>query len=211
MDDMTVNVLSGTPVLAPQTVALTFDDGPGPYTAELAQLLQAEGIPGTFFVLGESIEHYGEALDTVRDCGHAIELHSEYHRPFSSVELAEDQLGRCRARIEGYLRPTPLFRPPYGIGNEAVPGYAGPVGWHAHGTDWGITYRQGQTVQGCVDAITSTLIQTGGGVTLLHDFAPYTEFTAGGLTEADLDLRILEVVSALIPRLRDNGFRFVGL
>ena len=64
-----------------------------------------------------------------------------------SLMLAKDQLGKCRARVEHHLgadffagRPI-WHRPPYGIGNEAVPGYAGPVGWHAHGRDWDITYR----------------------------------------------------------------------
>jgi peptidoglycan-N-acetylglucosamine deacetylase len=211
MDGSNVNVLSGTPVLPPHSVALTFDDGPGPRTAELAQMLRDEGVPGTFFVLGESIEHYGEVLDTVRDCGHTIALHSEYHRVFSDLELAQDQLGRCRARIEDYLVETPWFRPPYGMQDIAVPGYAGPVGWHAHGRDWEITYRQGHTVDGCVEMITETLVAQDGGIALLHDFAPRTEFTHNGFAEQDLDLRVIDVTTRLIERLRGHGFSFVGL
>lgn len=203
--------MRGTPVLAPHSVALTFDDGPGPQSAELSRLLQAEGVPATFFVLGESIEHYGDVLDTHRDCGHVIALHSEWHRPFTSVELAADQLGQCRERVGKYLGDTVWFRPPYGIGDEEVPGYVGPVGWHAHGSDWEITYRRGQTVDGCVDGIVDTLVRSDGGIALLHDFAPRTEFTAGGLAEADLDLRIMEITTLLVRRLRRLGFAFVGL
>jgi peptidoglycan/xylan/chitin deacetylase (PgdA/CDA1 family) len=208
---MVVWPMRGTPTLPPHTVALTFDDGPGPRSAELSQLLEAEGIPATFFVLGESIEHYGDVLDTHRDCGHTIALHSEWHRPFTSVELAADQLSQCRARVEEYLGDTVFFRPPYGIGDEEVPGYAGPVGWHAHGSDWEITYRRGQTVQGCVDFLVDTLAKSDGGIALLHDYAPRTEFTAGGFTEADLDLRVLDVVESLVKRLRQQGYTFVGL
>lgn len=206
-----VLLLSGTPQLAPGCVALTYDDGPGPRTAELAQLLQEQDVPATFFVLGESLEHYGPVLDTIRDRGHAIALHSEQHYPFSSAAQAIDQLARCRARVPDYLPELAWYRPPYGIGDRVLPGYAGPVGWHAHGWDWDVTYRRGQTVTGCVDAIVDTLARSGGGVTLLHDFAPFSEFTAAGFSEATLNLRVLEITALLIERLRERGLRLVGL
>jgi peptidoglycan/xylan/chitin deacetylase (PgdA/CDA1 family) len=211
MDEGNARLLCGTPVLPPHCVALTFDDGPGPQSAELSLMLRDEGVPATYFVLGESIERYGHVLDTHRDCGHVIALHGEFHRPFTSVRLAAHQLRRCRQRTQDYLGDTIWFRPPFGIGDEPVEGYAGPVGWHAHGQDWDITYRQGQTVAGCVDRIAETLVRSDGGIALLHDFVPYTDFTAAGLTEADLDLRVVEITSRLIDRLRRNGFSFVAL
>jgi peptidoglycan/xylan/chitin deacetylase (PgdA/CDA1 family) len=211
MDDGGARLLSGTPALPARCVALTFDDGPGPKSAELSRMLRDEGVPATFFVLGESVERYGQVLDTHRDCGHVIALHGERHQPFVSVRLAARQLRRCRERIEDYLGDTVWFRPPYGIGDEPVPGYAGPVGWHAHGRDWEITYGEGQTVAGCVDELAGTLMRLDGGIALLHDFAPPSEFTAHGLTEADLDLRVIEVTAELIQRLRGEGFSFVRL
>ncbi len=204
-------LLSGTPRLEPGQVSLTFDDGPGPRTAELAQLLAEHDVPATFFVLGESLEHYLPALAVVRDCGHAIGLHSETHRPFLSVDLANRQLERCRARIADYLPETPWFRPPYGFKDLAVPGYAGPVGWNADGKDWDITYRHGLTVQRCVGSIVETLLELGGGIVVLHDFAPFTEFTGRGLAVADLDLRVVEIAGLLIQRLREHRFSLVAL
>ena len=204
-------LLCGTPELPPHCVALTFDDGPGPRSAELARLLRDEGVPGTFFVLGESVERHGDVLDTYRDCGHVIGLHGDRHRPFSSAEHAADELRRCAERVSDYLGDTAWFRPPYGMGDWPVPGFAGPVGWHAQGRDWDITYRHGQTVDACVDAIAQRLIQRDGGIVLLHDFAAATEFTPAGLTEADLDLRIIEITALLIERLRGAGLSFVGL
>lgn len=227
MDNATL--LSGTPAIAPGCVSLTFDDGPGPESAELAQLLRDEGVPATFFVLGESVRRYGPVLQAYADCGHTIGLHSEFHRPFTSVELAQDQLDKCRARVEQQLGPDyylnkPIWhRPPYGIGDKPVPGYAGPVGWHASGRDWDITYRRDaalrpssnprphQTAAGCADEILQALQRCGGGIVLLHDFAPRTEFTAGGLTEADLDLRVIDITVLLLDLLRAAGFTFVGL
>lgn len=221
-------VLSGTPAIAPGCVALTYDDGPGPKSAELAGLLRDEGVPATFFVLGESIERYGPELQSYVDGGHTIALHSEYHRPFTSVELAKDQLDKCRKRVEEHLGAdffgdTIWHRPPYGIGDRPVPGYAGPVGWHASGRDWDITYRRDaplrppskprppQTAEGCAEVIADTLIQSGGGIALLHDYAPYTEFTAGGLTEDMLDLEVVGITVLLLERLRAVGFTFVNL
>ncbi len=211
MDDGSARLLCGTPALPSRCVALTFDDGPGPKSAELSRMLRDEGVPATFFVLGESIERYGHVLDTHRESGHVIALHGERHQPFAFAGMAAYQLRRCRERIGDHLGAAVWFRPPYGIGDWPVPGFAGPVGYHADGRDWDITYRQGQTVPACVDAITQTLVRLGGGIALLHDFAPVTEFTAAGLTEADLDLRVIEITTLLIERLRGEGFSFVGL
>jgi thioesterase domain-containing protein/peptidoglycan/xylan/chitin deacetylase (PgdA/CDA1 family) len=204
-------LLCGTPELPPGCVALTFDDGPGPRSAELARLLRHEGVPGTFFVLGESIERHGDVLGIYRDCGHVIGLHGDRHRPFRSPGHAADELSRCAKRIGGDPGGTVWFRPPYGLGDWPVPGFAGPVGWHAQGRDWDITYRHGQTAEGCVDAIAQTLIERGGGIALLHDFAAATEFVPAGLAESDLDLQIIDVTRALIERLRRAGLSLVAL
>jgi thioesterase domain-containing protein len=66
-------------------------------------------------------------------------------------------------------------------------------------------------VDACVDGIAARLTERGGGIVLLHDFAASTEFTPAGLTEADLDLRIIEITRLLIERLRGAGLSFVGL
>lgn len=211
MDDNTACLLSGTPDLPIGCVALTFDDGPGPRSAELARMLHDEGVAGTFFVLGENVELRGHVLDAYRDCGQVIGLHGDRHRPFSSAGHAADELGRCAERVGDYLGETVWFRPPYGTGDWPVPGFAGPVGWHAHGWDWDITYRRGRTVDACVDAIARRLMRRRGGIALLHDYAPSAEFGSARLTEADLDLRIIEITGLLIERLRRAGLTFTAL
>jgi thioesterase domain-containing protein/peptidoglycan/xylan/chitin deacetylase (PgdA/CDA1 family) len=211
MEENGRRLLCGTPELPPRCVALTFDDGPGPRSAELARLLRDENVPGTFFVLGESVRQHGNVLETYRDCGHAIGLHGDRHRPFESAGHAAAELTASAELVGDYLVGTPWFRPPYGIGDWPVPGFAGPVGWHAQGQDWDITYRHGQTVQACVEAVMKGLHSSDGGIVLLHDFAAATEFIPAGLTEDDLDLRIVEIVTLLIERLRGAGFSFVPL
>src|SRR5262245_18533498 len=122
MDDDGARLLSGTPQLPPNCVALTYDDGPGPRSAELARMLRDEGVPATFFVLCESLQRYGDVLDTFRECGHVIGLHADQHRRFRSAEHAESELHRCAERVNGYLGDTVWFRPPYGQGNWQIPG-----------------------------------------------------------------------------------------
>ena len=95
MDDDGARLLRGTPELPPNCVALTFDDGPGPRSAELARMLRDEGVPATFFVLGESVERYGHVLDTYRECGHTIGLHADRHHLFKSAEQATSEIRRC--------------------------------------------------------------------------------------------------------------------
>ena len=211
MEENGLRLLCGTPELPPRCVALTFDDGPGPRSAELAGCFAMKTCPVRSSCSGESVERHGQALEVYRECGHVIGLHGDRHRPFQSAEHAARELSQCAVRVGSFLGERPWFRPPYGIGDWPVPGFAGPVGWHAHGRDWDITYRHGQTVQACVEAITADLIRRDGGIVLLHDFAAATEFRPAGLTETDLDLRIVEIVTLLIERLRAAGFSFVAL
>lgn len=208
-------LLSGTPEIPPGCVALTFDDGPGPRSAELARMLRDEGIPATFFVLGESLEHYADVLDVIRECGHTIGLHAERHVEYRSPDQAAHDLRRCAERVRERLGDregeTVWYRPPYGKGNWQIPGLAGPVGWHVQGRDWEVTYRRGQTVEACVDAIVQGIRKRDGGIVLLHDYAAATEFTMARLTADDLDLRVVEMTKLLIERVRNEGLTFIAL
>ena len=111
MENDASRLLCGTPGLPAGRVALTFDDGPGPRTAELARMLRDEGVPGTFFVLGESVERHGDALDAVRDCGHVIGLHADKHRPFR-VSRARRRRDRPVRRAGQLLLNGPDLVPP---------------------------------------------------------------------------------------------------
>src|SRR5271155_4194051 len=103
MNEDVARLLCGTPELPPHSIALTFDDGPGPRSAELARMLRDEGVPGTFFVLLENLERYGGALDTYRECGHVIGLHGHRHLWFRSAGLAASEYRRSAERLSGYL------------------------------------------------------------------------------------------------------------
>jgi peptidoglycan/xylan/chitin deacetylase (PgdA/CDA1 family) len=98
-------------------VALTFDDGPGPYTPALLSVLEQFRVPGTFFAIG-SMERYFSAstMRELRD-GDVVGDHTETHPQMAllSAHDQHEQLFDQIARIELLGGPRPqLFRPPYG-------------------------------------------------------------------------------------------------
>jgi chitin deacetylase len=113
-------------------VALTFDDGPGPSTPAILDVLAEHGAHGTFFVVGRNVEDApwstppGDAararaivVRALRE-GHIVGNHTYSHmRPDHWLEFAEDlrrndELLRGLQREAGVDRPIPV-RLPYGV------------------------------------------------------------------------------------------------
>jgi peptidoglycan/xylan/chitin deacetylase (PgdA/CDA1 family) len=104
-------------------VALTFDDGPGPYTPEVLNVLEREHVPATFFVIGQEIHDFGSSTEReIRD-GFVIGDHTENHPMMAHLSAHDqhEQLFEQAARIEllGGRKPL-LFRPPYGSFNTTT-------------------------------------------------------------------------------------------
>lgn len=101
-------------------VALTFDDGPGPYTAQLVQTLDRLHVHATFFTVGSQEQYFAAGTAAALAAGDAVEDHSETHPMMASLSAHDqyEQLFEPMARIEiaGGTRPR-LFRPPYGSFN----------------------------------------------------------------------------------------------
>ena len=63
----------------PGTIALTFDDGPYQYTADLLDVLHQNGAPATFFLNGQnigSIYDYADVIQRMHSEGHQIASHT---------------------------------------------------------------------------------------------------------------------------------------
>ncbi len=97
-------------------VALTFDDGPGPYTSRLVRVLRSRHVPATFFQVGEMVSAFRAAA-----------RHVERHFPVGDHTLSHPQMSHLTWRaqraqvlsaaarlrgVEGTRFPL-LFRPPY--------------------------------------------------------------------------------------------------
>lgn len=104
-------------------VALTFDDGPGPYTERLVEALDSLHVKATFFAIGEEERYFsGGTLLELRS-GDAIGDHTETHPMMASLTRHDqhEQLFEQIARIELLGGPRPrLFRPPYGSFNATT-------------------------------------------------------------------------------------------
>jgi peptidoglycan/xylan/chitin deacetylase (PgdA/CDA1 family) len=104
-------------------VALTFDDGPGPYTPGVLSVLELYRAPATFFAIG-AMERYF-AVSTIRALGDGdvVGDHTETHPELAHLpaHAQREQLFEQIARIELLGGPRPsLFRPPYGSFNATT-------------------------------------------------------------------------------------------
>ena len=64
---------------APDSVALTFDDGPSTWTPEVAVALERHGCLGTFFILGEAVAETPEPAARLAAAGHELGSHLWSH------------------------------------------------------------------------------------------------------------------------------------
>jgi peptidoglycan-N-acetylglucosamine deacetylase len=104
-------------------IALTFDDGPGPYTPEVLAVLRRTHTPATFFEVGVLEQYFHASTSEIVAMGDPIGDHTQLHAPMSELsrrnqrqEILEDA-----SAIGQYGAPFPrLFRPPYGMWNDTT-------------------------------------------------------------------------------------------
>lgn len=99
-------------------VALTFDDGPGPYTPQVLSVLRRENVPATFFEVGDLERYFHVSTSEILSMGDPIGDHTYSHAPMSRLSIAEQrqQLLQQISVLRQYGAPFPrLFRPPYGL------------------------------------------------------------------------------------------------
>ncbi len=98
-------------------VALTFDDGPGPYTPGVLSVLERFHVHATFFVIGKMLRYFGAATVRAIEDGDVIGDHTQNHPMLAKLSTHDqyEELFEQIARVEllGGQRPD-LFRPPYG-------------------------------------------------------------------------------------------------
>jgi peptidoglycan/xylan/chitin deacetylase (PgdA/CDA1 family) len=129
-----------------RTVALTFDDGPGPWTPAVLDVLQQAQVPATFFVVGKSAAAEPEMLRRVLADGHALGNHTWSHRVPSAATgwnratLAKEIERTSQVILDAVGRMPCLFRPPGGVvkGAAKVSRAAGlsVILWSVDTRDW---------------------------------------------------------------------------
>jgi len=104
-------------------VALTFDDGPGPYTPLLLNQLHRLHMPATFFEIGFMIRWFHASLTRELQMGDVIGDHTENHPMMALLSPAaqQRQIVDQTESLGKYGAPFPrLWRPPYGSYNQTT-------------------------------------------------------------------------------------------
>ena len=104
-------------------IALTFDDGPGPYTSLLLDQLQRLHVRATFFAIGFMMRYFHASVVRERRMGEVIGDHTADHplmaeltRRRQSAEILDQTQDLAQY---GVAFPR-LYRPPYGSFNAAT-------------------------------------------------------------------------------------------
>lgn len=163
-------------------VIITFDDGPGPLTAEVSASMKEAGAQGVFFTLGSKLNAAGKArIKAASADGHYVSVHGYNHataagKPFTALSTEETlkQLGGVSASITAATGKKPMFfRPPYGIiSPEALRAISSdlgltPVGWTIDTLDWST-----KDPEALYQNTISMIKQRGKGIVLMHDIHP---------------------------------------
>ena len=111
------------PTTGNKVIALTFDDGPGPYTAHLLDVLDQYGAKATFFLIGSKVSSQANVVRNIHARGHQLGNHSWSHPelPKLPVDQIAGEIDRTNDAIKQATGVTPaILRPPYGAVNGVV-------------------------------------------------------------------------------------------
>ena len=111
------------PTTGNKVIALTFDDGPGPHTAHLLDILDQYGTKATFFLIGSKVSSQANVVRNIQARGHQLGNHSWSHPelPKLPVDQIAGEIDRTNDAIKQATGVTPaILRPPYGAVNGAV-------------------------------------------------------------------------------------------
>lgn len=162
--------------LGSRAVAFTFDDGPVPvWTARIAEILEAAGARGTFFVLAEQALRLPGEIRRLSEGGHEIALHGFNHRhlwlmgPRETCEKLQEAAAVVE-RLTGGHAPR-FYRPPWGHFNMAAAVCARRMGmrialWSAAPPDWARRPRPEALAKALIGALRP------GAIIDLHDGGP---------------------------------------
>lgn len=176
-------------------IALTFDDGPGPYTDRLLKILADTDSKATFFLIGNKVAANPDGAKRVAEAGMEIGSHTWEHPNMTTIppQAIPAQFSKASAAIEAATGQRPkLVRTAGGVINDAVLAEAAKqdladINWDVIPFDW---YNDANT------AATRYMLMTQvkpNSVVLFHDTYSST----------------VDLVYQFIPVLKANGYHLV--
>lgn len=176
-------------------VALTFDDGPGPFDDRLLQILKDNDAKATFFLIGNKVAANPAGAKRIADAGMEIGSHTWEHPNMATIPTDDiaGQFSRANDAIAAATGRTPtIYRPAGGLSSDAVRQTAAKFGlaeilWDVIPFDWANDSNTAAT-----RSMLMTYIKPGS-VVLFHDTYSST----------------VDLVYQFIPVLKANGYRLV--
>ncbi|HEX3287951.1 MAG TPA: polysaccharide deacetylase family protein [Mycobacterium sp.] len=176
-------------------IALTFDDGPGPYTDRLLRILQDNNAKATFFLIGNKVAANPAGAKRIAEAGMEIGNHTWEHPNMTAIPPQDipAQFSRASDAIEAATGQRPkLVRTAGGLVNDQVLAEAkrqglADINWDVIPFDW---------INDSNIAATRYMLMTQikpGSVVLFHDTYSST----------------VDLVYQFIPVLKANGYRLV--
>ena len=177
-------------------LSLTFDDGPGPYTAHLLDILDQYSAKATFFLIGSKVSGQASVVRNIQARGHQLGNHSWSHPelPKLSVDQIAGEIDRTNEAIRQATGVKPnILRPPYGAANGVVLEQLRARGmssilWSVDTRDW--ADRNSQIV--CSRAVAGA---RPGAVILMHDIHQTS----------------VNAVPCILSSLKQQGYSFVTI
>lgn len=122
-------------------IALTFDDGPGPYTDELLDGLAKLNAKASFFLVGEKIKSYPDTVAKIAGNGHLVGNHTYSHIKLTALSPDEikKEIDKTNEEIKAITGEAPqFFRPPFGRYNSDTLNYVDMISvrWSKDTIDW---------------------------------------------------------------------------
>jgi peptidoglycan/xylan/chitin deacetylase (PgdA/CDA1 family) len=176
-------------------VAFTFDDGPGPFTDRLLQILRDNDAKATFFLIGNKVAANPAGAKRIVDAGMEVGNHTWEHPNITTIppEDVPAQLSKASDAIKAATGQTPkIWRPAGGLTDDAVNKVAAQQGlacilWDVIPFDW---------INDANIAATRYMLMSQikpGSVVLFHDTYSST----------------VDLVYQFLPVLKANGYRLV--
>lgn len=177
-------------------VALTFDDGPGKYTAELLDFFKEHRVRATFFLLGTGAAKYPDLVKRMDAEGHTVGNHSYNHATLTTLSAGgvDTQLSKCNAAIYKAIgRNARVMRCPGGSNNATVRKCASKadmalIHWSLDTLDWQLKDKD--------KILKRTFDEVGvqdGDIILLHD----------------IHRESVDATKEMVLRLQKEGYTFV--
>ena len=182
-------------------IVLTFDDGPlPPHSGQVLDLLAAQCVKATFFIIGRMARSFPEGVRRVRDAGHSIGTHTQNH-PLSMnrmpIERArqeiDDGIAATQAALGAAGGLSPFFRIPGLLRAEAVEDYLASKGIQTWSADFPADDWRHIPPARVYDLAMKRLEAKGKGILLLHD----------------IQGRTVQALPKILHDLKARGFRIV--